>query len=1623
MGQELQSLGLVFDCNSKPVYNKYNTKLLLESWLQLMLDQKKLDRWASELLDTGKRNALINFKDKKSLTAEILFPESEEFFKQCSLGKSFEVFNPGITDEESDSSKTTDAEENKYKSEKTKKELFKERNIPRIRTKQSILAYAQTPNPVIAVRNIAKKEAEIQDETGVNVAFLAFGFVEWAEKEGSKQSFKAPLLLLHVNVTSGSILDPVKIEICDDDVIINPTFDYLLQADFGISLPPIADDDSLSSYCAKVASATKKLGWNVTEECKLGLFSFQKINMYSDLKQNANLILSNNNVRALLGETALKDLGFGNGEEHVVKNPLIDLHTVVEADSSQIQAIEMAKSGKSFVLQGPPGTGKSQTITNVIAECLHDGKKVLFVSEKQAALNVVYDKLKKAGLAEFCLELHSHKANKKAVIQELNRTLEIPKMAVSSSAYQDIQIKETAQHILDGYANALHKTREPIHKSFFELLNDYSAEKRYPELHLHLLNIQSKGAEYYNSAVAFLNQYSDYIPSIGQNYKENTWYGFNRTNISFDEKLQLESNLNRLLQSQTELEDTVSTIAQKYGVVTKTQSDVIENKELLSFLAETDVITPALLSATTFRSLYPHFEKMKEIAESIIPIRDEILHDFIPDIIKYVDGSSLLQTLQDQYSNTFSRTFNSDYKKLVAAVKHYSLNDTSCSYSQLLNLAKNLVQLQQLSSSFEEEENLTNDHIGASYSGIETDWNHVLSELDTLRKIFSNKPHIFENISSLTKAQFLNEQSSFRSYANKLDTESADIASISETIVKFFDSSLIGLNSMSPDDMVHKVQSWVVGLDLLPNWCDFIELLKNLENLGLMPYIDTVIEKQIAKEDVTGSFQRAFHQMWIEYLLYSVPELHSFSRIKQDRSVMQFNDKDVAQYEISKSQIISELSQQRPNVEMAASGSALSILRREGAKKRKQKPIRILLSETSDLVQTLKPCFLMSPLSVSTFLEPGTISFDTIIFDEASQIFPQDAIGAIYRGKQLIVVGDSKQMPPSNFFNASTEIEDEDEELSDITNYESILDICSATFPTERLAWHYRSHYEQLIAFSNQHFYNGRLVTFPSATRDHKGIGVDYYHVDGIFDRKSHTNRAEADFIVDLIYKNIEEFPNRSLGVVAFSRSQQDLIDELLSKKRQESPHYEEFFSSSKAEPFFIKNLESVQGDERDTIIFSVAYAKDINGLFYHNFGPLNRDGGERRLNVAVTRAKENVQLVASIYYTDIDLNRTQSEGARLLRAYLDYAQNGPLALEREITLTGEDQFDSAFEQEVCDFLRDNGYTVDTQVGCSGYRIDLGLRAPNSSDYVLAIECDGATYHSSKNARDRDRLRQSVLENMGWEFYRIWSTDWYRNTAVEKEALLQAARLALINKRVEKVKPKIVKPKVSSGRPDSSNRYSVVTKAAPIEFPKYVQVDASNLILYYAGDFLGAIREILETEAPLSEDYLLKRIVHLFGSEKVTSSIRNRFDARMWRCTDHGIIRKNGFIYLQGSTNYQLRVPGEKREIKYISPEELASGFYSLIKENVATPKDELFRTMTKILGYSRTGDAIVNHYERAISLLDQGGLIEKDGDMLKIVQQSSNLKEITTQEEPPAQPQLQTRPGKQKVKIRKVQL
>ncbi|MDE5755838.1 MAG: type III restriction endonuclease subunit R, partial [Clostridia bacterium] len=599
------------------------------------------------------------------------------------------------------------------------------------------------------------------------------------------------------------------------------------------------------------------------------------------------------------------------------------------------------------------------------------------------------------------------------------------------------------------------------------------------------------------------------------------------------------------------------------------------------------------------------------------------------------------------------------------------------------------------------------------------------------------------------------------------------------------------------------------------------------------------------------------------------------------------------------------------------------------------------------------------------------VMFDVVVFDEASHIFPQDAIGAIYRGKQLIVVGDSKQMPPSNFFTSVVEVEDyeDDEEVKD---FESVLDLCSTVLPQLRLKWHYRSRYERLIEFSNKNFYEGDLVTFPSSKIDREGIGVDFKYVEGgIFDHKTRTNRAEAEYIVDLIFENIEKYPDRSLGVVAFSISQQDLIERLLAKRRLQDSSHEEFFASEKDEPFFVKNLETVQGDERDTIIFSVAYAKDKDGKLSQNFGPINKMGGERRLNVAFTRAKLNVQLVASMHGYDINLKNATSTGARMLRDYLDFAENG--STDSVSVISSEDGFADAFdfEMQVAEFLQNKGYEVDVKIGASAGSVDMGVKMPGGEDYILAVECDGRSYKSANNTRDRDRLRKSVLQRMGWHYHRVWAVDWIQNPNDEKDRLLKA---------LEEAKQE---PIVSvSGQSDINlDEYEEEKTAVDFQFEKYETADLQYAKKASRGDYLKYLRLVLEKEAPLSEELFLKRTLRDFDREKLTDAVWEKFDRLTSRCQIEGIIRRDGFMYLKNKP-VNLRAPEEDgfvREIKYIAPEELARGMYQVICKNITVDRMGLYRMLAKVLGFSKLGDAMVRRFDEALALIKDNIDIEQD--------------------------------------------
>lgn len=663
------------------------------------MDTTKLDKWADLLLDTGKRNSLINFKDTRASTVEVLLPSAETLFEKVDGSAAFEVYDPKIIEDDDDLNEDDVAEQLQLEVPENSKEsdgrdAYLAQYSGKIKRQNQVLLYNAAGNPLSAIKNINKKAREFIEETGVNVAYMAFGFIHWKESDSSNYIFRAPILLVPIQLEQASAVDPYFIKSTEDDVIVNPTFAYKMDAEYGVKLPDYSDE-GLSVYLEKVKRLVAKLQWTVSSECKIGIFSFLKINMYRDLKDNAAAILANQNVRKLLGEPVnLQGADAEIGAAASVSNPLIELYSVVDADSSQIEAIEMAKSGKSFVLQGPPGTGKSQTITNIIAECLGDGKKVLFVSEKLAALSVVYDKLKQAGLSEFCLGLHSHKANKKDVITDICHTLRADKSAVSSKADSEIALKEKAQQQLDAYAVELHKPHPIIEKSLYQLYEAYAALRSTPDVEWNVPQLTAKGESYLTEAAALLEQYVDYIPTVGYDYRKNPWYGYINQDTSYQAKSSVKNSIATVIQFLQSLIPLIQEISDRYGINCTTIEDARTWKGFFSTAAISQIITPSLLNKEHFEAVNSALTKLSAQSAEILSSRSVLDSTFDDDLYK-LNGAQYHKQLTKQFTSAFARLFNSEYKKIIADLRLCKKDGKKLSYNEATAATERLSYYQQ----------------------------------------------------------------------------------------------------------------------------------------------------------------------------------------------------------------------------------------------------------------------------------------------------------------------------------------------------------------------------------------------------------------------------------------------------------------------------------------------------------------------------------------------------------------------------------------------------------------------------------------------------------------------------------------------------------------------------------------------------------------------------------------------------------------------------------------------------------------------------------------------------------------------------------------------------------------
>lgn len=1661
--------------------------------------ENKIEVWQNKLLDLGKRNKLLNYKETKCSTLRIITPRIYDLW--TSFVKNEKPLEFPFYDDIEDYEEPTP--------------------LANVETNQSIKDMQKT------LRNLRDKAKTATEEQGINVLYLSFGFLEWNDPKDSEQLYHSPLVLVPVTLTVESISSPYKLSLHEDEIIINPTLQYKLTNDFGMTIPDFNEEGDLQKYFSDVNDSVSHNNWRVIEDTSLSMLSFLKISMYNDLAKHRDAIIKNTIVRTISGDVSEsnpipEEL---NNYDFDLKTKPIDVFQVVDADSSQQDAILCAKEGLSFVLQGPPGTGKSQTITNIISECLADGKKVLFVSEKMAALDVVYRRLTSAGLNDFCLVLHSHKANKKIVLEQLETVLNLAKnkAELSKDAYLKLDALERDREKLNQYASQLFENVDPLGKSIYQVNGILANLSEYADVIFPIDNIDKVDWNQYSKYNYVLNEFINSIGQMSEDYNANPWYGANVQNVSnelrhdigailpklndkikinlneihsiqnalslyipisyqsilnmqeilkvsknspivpiqwitgdeitplFDEVSECELLKDAFIAMQTELKTQYTLLQELDKTIHLSEIDRlqvtekinIEKEQLTAYLVENKVLS-AIDKIDSYEKLTDEKEQVKEKVSFINAERENLLQQFEKEIFN-IDYSGILGRYRSEYTSLFKifkSSYRSDKKQIQSLYKDMT---TKVNDSIILSTVNKLKEIAETKEWLCDNATCFRSVFSEDYCDENTDFERIEHHINlylTIKKTISllDKLHDIAHKSSDMEYNLISHYSflynglntpweeirksltwsvSFRTLVEKYDLKNAyiekicsnkDIVSQCETFeqkltiiqndmdiefqwyLKLFDDPST-IKSIEFSKLREKIEHSVNSLFLLEEWIDFRNARKNCCEAGLSKYISKIEEERITPTYILPIFQKRFFRLWLDSILLNYPAILNFRRINQEKTISEFASLDKLQFEIAKARIKERLINALPSFDHFTSGvDEISILKRELSKRRKIMPIRKLFQQIPNLLPALKPCLMMSPLSVSLFLEAEIYQFDTVIFDEASQVCTENAIGAIARGKQVIIAGDSKQLPPTNFFGAAlsdADYDTDDEEDDDGTAYESILDEANL-LPERTLLWHYRSRHEHLIAFSNAKIYKNNLITFPSNVDNVPDNGVEYVYVrDGFYDRGGKKgNVIEAKRVAEIVFEHFKKYPNRSIGVIAFGEVQQQAIDTAIRKMRMENQMFESFFNEDKDEPFFVKNLENVQGDERDTIVFSIGYAKDGNGVFRMNFGPLSKSGGERRLNVAITRAKYNVKLIGSILPTDINIDKISSDGPKLLRSYIDFAINGVGSLACEITKSNIIEHESPFEKAVYNFLDRKGYKIGTHVGCSEYRIDMAVKHPTlSGQYVLGIECDGASYHSARTARERDRLRQEVLEQMGWKIYHIWSTDWIKDPITEGEKLIEAVDNSLKNYAVsyEEIDTK-EEPKAEDFVTIDTKTLSVKEQLNPYCFAKEKMISFANISLDSDGYLVmkGCILEVVEQRYPIHYDLLCKELAPLFGNEKATVKVRREVDYGLSKLKNK-VARKGDFLF---PVNYDKIIPRQNntRKIDYVSTEELAEVMIVVLNKCIGATKESLCVESARAYNYTRFTQNVSTAMENAFDLLLSQGRIEVTEGKVSIV-------------------------------------
>lgn len=1535
-----------------------------------------------KLLETGTRNRLIhvNRTNQRANCLNVINERSDEIFRILRLGGKRMRFKAMGKDKTGDGQNMALALPDPELSDESERLTDN---------------FIETPlGPEALARRLlrlAHDAKTAEEEQGLNILYLALGFLRWRESASSEVLREAPLVLMPVQLVRNERSSTYDIQSREDDIATNLPLQERLRQDFGIVLPEIEEAEGWqpSDYFERVTEAVSaQQGWSVDENgMQVGFFSFAKLLMHRDLdlaNWPEGALAENDLLSGLLADGFEADTPLFGPEDklddHLDPAQIIQ---VIDADASQTKVIEEVRRGASLVVQGPPGTGKSQTITNIIAAAGHDGKSVLFVAEKMAALSVVHDRLVKAGLRDICLELHSRKANKKALAQELGRSLMASARALPGAA-DPAQLRLTRDE-LNRITALLHTPLPPGDESPFraisEIIGFIGKDVQPPSIPE--TGLETLGREARDRAMVAISGYVDALEAAGPP-DAHPFRGTKALDLQPTDLARLGGELTAALTAISELQQEAARLAQ-----------LLHQPEPRS-LAEVKALTAGLAALTNAP------DGTTEVAVTLFALAgqtrlEEALRAGAEWAAAYAAAASkfatsawnaslngMRQAIVRGKTSFLSRLFG-PYRRASTELASLLSRPLPKPPAERLALLDELAEVQNLRKRLSEEEGWLQSSLGAEWRGERTPFASLLAVSAWLAQVnrseaFSEAGQITQALAALPDPRGVAQELEKRVLACRTTLE-APIARLQLDLA----AARIGdsLENAPLSELAAALAQMAADTGRYGDWATLKRSIVTAGENGAGTIVNAIAEGRVEPGHALPEFSYACAEARWNAARAARPDLNALPQLDRHDLVQIFRKLEKDRIETAKTLILSRHFDQMPRGTMGEMG----IVRGEIGRKRGHKPIRWVMKNAGSMVQRIKPVMLMSPISVAQFLPSGSVTFDLLVIDEASQIRPEDALGVIARARQIVVVGDQKQLPPTSFFDRLLDdVEDNDDEDEDApigataADMESILSLCEARGLRSRmLEWHYRSRDPSLIRVSNAEFYGDNLVLPPSPLQLDDNYGLKFQRVPGVYARggsglgRQGTNRVEAEAVVRAMAEHARAWPDLSLGVVAFSKSQADMLTEVLEFERRRDPALDAFLREGRHEDVFVKNIENVQGDERDVILISVGYGpQEPNGrLASMSFGPVNGEGGERRLNVLFSRARVRCEVFASFDPGDIDPVRTKREGPRVLKRFLDFAKTGIMA---EHVASGLDA-DSPFEEDVAAVIRSLGYLADPQVGTAGFRIDLGVRHPDRpGQYLLAVECDGAAYHAALWARERDRLRQEVLENLGWHFHRIWSTDWFHHRKREIERL--AAALEQSRAAVESG------IRVRGANHGGSRPAPVAQEETerPIEIdhlaltaPAYVRAELSvrsSLDPHEApvAQLAELIAKIVRIEGPIHIEEVARRITSAFGKSRTGSRIAEATEraARLAVQKEPALTRSASFLLtVEQAKNPPVRdrsaENGSLLKATYLPPMEIGAAARRIRSESGEMPPEDLTRGVARLLGFQRVGSDLAS--------------------------------------------------------------